>query len=74
MGIIDSMTFTLVCRECGTSESIQAVDRGSIWSGSHWSGLSSAARFDVTSVGGALVAPTVTSATCKSCGLPARIE
>lgn len=73
MGIIDEVRWTMTCPRCGKSETIRAVDRGSMWSGSHWSSLEKPKFFNAQTAK-EFDLPTVKSANCTTCRVAATIE
>lgn len=74
MGIIDKTTHRLTCPQCGASETVDVLDKGSNWSGSHWQSGAKFERFDTTWSGGGSAEPDLVSATCKLCSVPAQRE
>lgn len=74
MGVIDKTTHKLTCDECGISEQVTMLDKGSAWGGSAWQEGKSFENFDVawkTIVGGE---PRVDKAKCKRCGAAPKME
>ena len=74
MGTIDKLWIKLSCDACEGSETRSVLDKGSMWSGSHWGDLGSFLAFDVESRGGGGQEPEVVSSICKSCGAAAKVE
>ena len=74
MGTIDKLWVKLTCETCGATETASALDKGSMWSGSHWLGLGGFSLFEVHTSGGGLKEPEVTTASCKKCRAPAGVE
>lgn len=68
VGIIDKCTFTLTCLQCAESEEASIFDRGSNWSGSHWSSSADFRKFDTKWEGGGASEPELITAKCKKCG------
>lgn len=52
MGIIDKTTHSLTCPQCGASETVIVLGKGSNWSGSHWQSGAKFERFETTWSGG----------------------
>ncbi len=72
MGIVDSKTVKLSCGTCGAAEVSRAVQRGSSYSLGAWDDFDFS-QFDASTEEG-IDGPELTSATCKKCKVPARIE
>lgn len=74
MGTIDKNTVTLHCPVCGTSETLTAVEKGSVYGSSGWNDFNRSTYFDVSSEDGGMAGPHITSATCKKCNCNAVVE
>lgn len=70
MGYIDETSYTLTCTKCGDSERKKILDKGSMWSGSHWQSGAEFEKFETTWTGGEREEPTLTHAVCRACGEP----
>ena len=73
MGILDKTTHKLTCPQCGMSEVATVLDRGSEWSGPCWQEGPAMQQFHVKWHGSDKTEPTITTATCKKCGVPATV-
>jgi hypothetical protein len=73
MGIIDSTSVKLTCAKCGATETGRAVQKGSSYGAGSWGDFGAFFQLDVASEQG-IDGPEVTSADCKKCKVPARIE
>lgn len=68
MGIIDKMTYTLTCKNCGTTEKSSILDEGAPYSGAAWCSSAHFSDFDTSWQGGGLTEPKLLSVKCKKCG------
>lgn len=66
MGVIDETTHTLTCG-CGQTESVRILQHGSSY-GASWQPGKPYSRFSVSWGTETAIGPTITSATCNSCG------
>ena len=73
MGIIDQTKASLTCPRCGETESRSAFERGSSYGSGGWGNFETFMSFSVT-VERTAYGPTVTQATCVSCGEAATIK
>jgi len=71
MGFIDETIYMFTCPQCKKEERVKLLDKGSTFGGSHWQHGIDVEHFDVTWIGGGKVEPTVESAYCKKCKVPA---
>lgn len=67
MGILDTTEHTLTCSHCKITETIKALDKGSMWDGSHWKTPESKS-FDIKWAGGGKEEPSIVNIACKKCG------
>lgn len=67
MGVIDKKVYTLRCPDCGASERAVVLDKGSMWSGSHWQGSAPFTLFITAWRGGGKEEPQLVTAGCKQC-------
>lgn len=75
MGIIDSVTYKITCRECEIEEVVKILDKGSNWGGSHWRWPSELSKFIGSwEGGGGKQEPELRTAACKTCGKAAAIS
>ena len=73
MGIIDKNTATLRCATCDISETLTAIEKGSVYGSSGWGQFGDSKLFDIeTRVRGA-AGPEITTARCRKCGHQAEI-
>ena len=72
MGITDSSKVHLSCENCGTKDTVKAVEKGSGYGNRSWTPFSDSKLFDFVEVVDA-VFPRIESGTCKSCGQSATI-
>ena len=72
MGAVDRIWFKFTCPKCGKSDIETATDSGR--DRQNWGTISSGEFFTVASTGGRRDEPDVTSAECKDCKVPAKIE
>lgn len=73
MGTSDKIWFKISCDSCGTSETVTARDKGSMWSGPSWTSIDKPGTFSIREKldqG----EPAVQSATCNSCGKAAEVK
>jgi hypothetical protein len=70
MGVIETNTVALRCLECGTTETLIAVEKGSGY-GRGWTDFKESAGFVVESEEDAIARPHIVSAKCKKCGCDA---
>lgn len=73
MGFIDKKTATLTCATCGFSEDLNALEKGDAHSSS-WQTFGSSEHFFFGETEDRIGGPVVTSATCKKCKNPARVN
>ena len=74
MGVIDKNTATLTCPQCTVTETLTALEKGSVYGRAGWGSFGTSKHFDVTTEEDRVVGPNVTSAKCKHCGCDATIE
>ena len=74
MGTIDSCAYTLACVECGTSETLRVLDKGSNWSGSHWEHGPDFSSFKTRWEGAGKSEPSLKQANCLRCGKTADVS
>ncbi len=72
MFISDQVWAMITCTKCGKKETHAANDKGSKFP--DWGEFTPFDQFDIAVTGGGGREPTVTSATCRSCGTRASIE
>jgi hypothetical protein len=73
MGINDELSFTLICPECGATESSSVCEKGSRWGGS-WDQEASFSRFKTQWSGGGKHRPVIITAVCNQCGSNATVK
>jgi len=71
MGIIDKNSVTLYCPSCGQSETLTAVEKGSVYGSSGWNDFNKSEHFIVVSEENGIAGPHVESAKCKKCNCDA---
>lgn len=74
MGIIDTTYYSFECSKCKAKEIAKVHDKGNGYSGSHWQHGPTCVNFIVKWDGSGLTEPSVTSAVCRACGIPAIIS
>jgi len=74
MGTIDKNTVTLRCPKCDTSETLTAVEYGSVYGSSGWGDFNESTYFNVSSEDGRIGGPQIVSAKCKECNCDALFE
>ena len=67
MGIIDKNTVTLRCPSCDQSETLTAVEKGSVYGSSGWNDFNESTYFKVSSEDDGIGGPHIVSAKCKKC-------
>ena len=67
MGFIDKNTVTLHCPSCDQSETLTAIEKGSVYGSSGWNDFNESAYFDVISKDDGIGGPHIVSAKCKKC-------
>lgn len=73
MGIIDSNRFILSCSTCATEEAAVVHQKGSAY-GASWQHGQELKRFQVEWKDRGAAGPTITSATCRKCGMTATVK
>ena len=71
MGIIDKKTVILRCPSCGQTETLAAVEKGSVYGSSGWNDFNKSAHFNVISREKGIGGPQLESAKCKKCSCDA---
>ena len=74
MGVIDKTTYLLSCERCSVEETSSILEKGSNWGGSHWQSEADFTKFMTSWKGGGVAEPTLLSATCISCEMPAGVK
>jgi hypothetical protein len=76
MGIIDKNTAFLKCLQCGATETLTAVEKGSVYGSSGWGTFGTSKLFDfvIGDRGIPAAGPIVSSAKCKICTCVAEVE
>jgi endogenous inhibitor of DNA gyrase (YacG/DUF329 family) len=67
MGIIDTTKFTVTCPKCGMLESVSVHQKGSAHN-PYWQDSAEMKHFETAWVGGDKDEPTISKATCRTCG------
>jgi transcription elongation factor Elf1 len=74
MGYSDKLEVTITCPECNVSEERVAKDYGSVYAGPAWEKLDSFTNFVAPDDHSEKHGPRIRSATCKKCGVSAKVE
>ena len=76
MGVIDKNTAILNCPQCGATETLTAIEKGSVYGSSGWGPFGTSQLFDVVlgDRGISAAGPIISSAKCKKCGCDAKVE
>lgn len=74
MGVIDKKTVTLSCPSCGQTETLTAVEKGSVYGSSGWNDFNESVQFIVVSEEDGISGPNIVSAKCKKCSCDAVYE
>ena len=76
MGVIDKNRAALKCPKCNTTETLTAVEKGSVYGRSGWGTFDTPKLFDITisDRGVASAGPIVSSAKCKKCDCDAEVD
>lgn len=72
MGCIDKTTVRITCQDCGSSETLTAIEKGSQY-GADWTGFTTPKHFSITETA-SKYGPEITEAKCIKCHTNARIE
>ena len=67
MGVIDKNTVTLRCPSCNQTETLTAVEKGSVYGSSGWNDFNKSTHFNVVSEDSGIGGPRIVSAKCKKC-------
>jgi len=67
MGVIDKNTVMLLCPSCGQSETLTAIEKGSVYGSAGWNDFKESTYFDVISKLDGTLGPHIVSAKCKKC-------
>jgi hypothetical protein len=67
MGIIDKTTVKLRCPSCDQSETLTAIEKGSVYGSSGWNDFNESTYFNVSSIDEGIGGPQIVSARCKKC-------
>ena len=71
MGVIDKNTVTLRCPSCGQTETLTAVEKGSVYGSSGWNDFNKSDHFIIESEENSIAGPHIVSAKCKKCSCDA---
>jgi hypothetical protein len=74
MGVIDKNIATMTCPECKVTETITALEKGSVYGSAGWGSFGRSQHFDVEIEEDRVGGPDVKSAKCKKCRCDATIE
>lgn len=67
MGFLDKTKYDLKCEQCGLTEKVEVLDKGSSRSGSFWI-IPNSRQFKIDWKGGEQEEPRIVKAFCNSCG------
>lgn len=74
MGVIDKTTYKLRCAACDVTEVKSVLDRGSMWSGSHWESGPAFEHFRTSWEGSGSSEPELKASSCQTCGASATVN
>jgi hypothetical protein len=72
MGVLDDISITIHCPKCNLTEKLTCTQYGSSFS-SYWGKFTKSISFKVVVTRTGDQEPTITAATCKQCGGPAKV-
>lgn len=68
MSVLDSIIYSIKCKNCNNEESIKLLDRGNAYNGSLWDEKFDSDKFDIRWSGGYAEIPIPQIKCCKLCG------
>lgn len=73
MSIIDKNQFVITCRKCGEKQEVRVLQKGSAYGGGDWTSPPPMKAFDAEWRDHGAAGPMIHKATCRACGVEAKV-